>query len=421
MSYFEKVLKDPVHDSIVVDDPWVWSLVNTTAVQRLRRIRQLGTSYLTFHGAEHSRFTHSLGAYETMRRVLHQLQMEFGWPATERHRKLALAAALLHDIGHGPFSHTFESVYPVHHEHWTKRIILEDKELSGVLGQVDSHFGQDLVGILEKRGDFPYIQQLISSQLDVDRMDYLLRDALNTGVSYGRFELGRIIKSLVLQDNLVVLRENSLHTVEQYILARYFMYAQVYLHPVTVGSDILVMNILLRARQLRQAGELLDTPAELSMLFGEEGAKVSVEDYLATDESTLLFAFRTWTRSKDRVLSDLSYRFLNRKLFMPVVRAEPTQEEWAVLRTAARAAGFHPDYYVSGRASAIAAYVYRGEGISILRKDGSISELSRESRIVRALMPDVEYRLFLPREVLEGEGPLHNRVRSLLDPSTLRD
>lgn len=421
MSYFEKVLKDPVHDSIVVDDPWVWSLVNTTAVQRLRRIRQLGTSYLTFHGAEHSRFTHSLGAYETMRRVLHQLQMEFGWPETERHRKLALAAALLHDIGHGPFSHTFESVYPVHHEHWTKRIILEDKELSGVLGQVDSHFGQDLVGILEKRGDFPYIQQLISSQLDVDRMDYLLRDALNTGVSYGRFELGRIIKSLVLQDNLVVLRENSLHTVEQYILARYFMYAQVYLHPVTVGSDILVMNILLRARQLRQAGELLDTPAELSMLFGEEGAKVSVEDYLATDESTLLFAFRTWTRSKDRVLSDLSYRFLNRKLFMPVVRAEPTQEEWAVLRTAARAAGFHPDYYVSGRASAIAAYVYRGEGISILRKDGSISELSRESRIVRALMPDVEYRLFLPREVLEGEGPLHNRVRSLLDPSTLRD
>ena len=415
MAYFEKVLKDPIHDSIVVDDPWVWSLVNTAAVQRLRRIRQLGTSYLTFHGAEHSRFTHSLGAYETMRRVLHELRNEFGWPADERDRKLALAAALLHDIGHGPFSHTFESVYPIHHEHWTKRIMLEDEELAEVLAQVDEDFASDLVGILEKRGDFPYIQQLISSQLDVDRMDYLLRDAMNTGVSYGRFELGRIIKSFVLNDNQVVLRENALHTVEQYILARYFMYAQVYLHPVTVGSDVLVMHILQRARTLRQAGQLPDMPPELAILFGDEGEHVSVQDYLATDESTVLFAFRKWTRSEDKVLSDLSNRFLNRKLFMPIVRAEPSSEEWAILRTAARAMGFHPDDYISGRSSAIAGYVYRGEGISILRKDGTISELSRESRIVRALVPDMEYRLFIPREILAGEGPVCDRVRSLLE------
>lgn len=415
MEYFEKVLKDPVHDSIVVDDPWVWKLVNTAAVQRLRRIRQLGTSYLTFHGAEHSRFTHSLGAYETMRRVLHQLQIEFGWPADERDRKLALSGALLHDIGHGPFSHTFESIYPVHHEHWTKRIILEDDELTEVLAEIDPQFAHDLVGILEKRGHFPYIQQLLSSQLDVDRMDYLLRDAMNTGVSYGRFELGRIIKSLVLSDHQVVLRENALHTVEQYILARYFMYAQVYLHPVTVGSDVLVMNILQRARHLWQSGDLPDMPPELSVLFGDAGEQVTVRDYLAMDESTLLFAFRTWTRSEDLVLSDLSKRFLNRRLFMPIVRPEPSQEEWAVLRTAARALGLHPDYYISGRSSAIAGYVYRGEGISILKQDGTVSELSRESRIVRALMPDTEYRLFMPREIVEGKGPLSDRVRSLLE------
>jgi len=417
--YFEKVLKDPVHDSIVVDDPWIWQVVNTAAMQRLRRIRQLGTSYLTFHGAEHSRFTHSLGAYETMRRVLNQLHSEFGWPATERDRKLALASALLHDIGHGPFSHTFETIYSIHHEHWTKRIILEDVEIAEVLGRVDARFADDLVGILDKRGEYPYIQQLVSSQLDVDRMDYLLRDAMNTGVSYGRFELGRIIKSFVLTDDQLLLKENALHTVEQYILARYFMYTQVYLHPVTVGSDVLVMQILRRARELSQSGKTLDMPRELMALLGEGENGVTVEDYLALDESTLLFAFRLWTRSGDVVLEDLSRRFLNRALFMPIVRAKPTQEEWAVLRTAARAMGYHPDYYVSGRASGIAGYVYRGEGISILKADGTVSELSRESRIVRSLQPDSEYRLFLPKEILEAEGPVGDRVRSLLDVSNV--
>ncbi|MCL6548423.1 MAG: HD domain-containing protein, partial [Alicyclobacillus sp.] len=217
-SYFEKVLKDPVHDEILVDDPWVWRLVNTAVVQRLRRIRQLGTSYLTFHGAEHSRFTHSLGAYETMRRVLVHLRKEFGWPADERDRRLALAAALLHDVGHGPFSHTFESVFPVMHEHWTRRILLEDPELHRILQDIDDEFPKDLVDVLQKAGGHPYIRQLIASQLDVDRMDYLLRDALHTGVSYGRFELARLVRSLALHDGQVVLKASGLHTAEQYIL-----------------------------------------------------------------------------------------------------------------------------------------------------------------------------------------------------------
>ncbi|MCF8565373.1 HD domain-containing protein [Alicyclobacillus tolerans] len=415
MAYFEKVLKDPVHDTIVVDDPWIWRLINASSVQRLRRIRQLGTSYLTFHGAEHSRFTHSLGAYETMRRVLEQLKAEFGWPVDDRDRRLALAVALLHDIGHGPFSHTFESIYPVHHEHWTRRIILEDAELASILAEVDHQLGHDLVGILEKKDGHPLIQQLITSQLDVDRMDYLLRDALITGVSYGRFELNRILRSLALHDGQLLLKASALHTVEQYILARYFMYTQVYLHPVTVGSDVLVRQILLRAGELWREGRLADMPLELRVFVDEEGPSVSVADYLAVDESTLLYAFRIWTRAGDKVLSDLAQRFLNRRLFAPIVLpAEPSQEQWAHLRTAARALGLHPDYYVSGRESAIAGYVYLGQGISILRPDGSVSELSRESRIVRSLVPDTEYRLFLPKEMIEGEGPVCERVRSVL-------
>lgn len=414
MAKFEKVLKDPVHDEILVDDPWIWRLVNTSAVQRLRRIRQLGTSYLTFHGAEHSRFTHSLGAYETMRRVLNHLGRECGWPSDERDRKLALSAALLHDVGHGPFSHTFESIYPVHHEQWTRRIILEDDEVRSILCEVDDEFPDDLTGILRKAGKYPIVEQLITSQLDVDRMDYLLRDALNTGVSYGRFELARLLRSLTISEGQVVLRENALHTVEQYILARYFMYAQVYLHPVTVGSDVLVLQILRRARDLIETGDLSELPNELLAILGAPEEHVRVSDYLALDESTLLYAFRQWSGADDAVLSDLSRRFLHRKLFAPVIRPEPDPEEWAVLRTAARAMGFHPDYYICGRAAEIAGYVYRGEGILLVRADKSRTELSRESKIVRSLVPDSEYRIFVPREVLEGEGPVCERVRSVL-------
>lgn len=414
MHFSEKVLKDPVHDEIVVEDAWVWQLINTSAFQRLRRIRQLGTSYLTFHGAEHSRFTHSLGVYETMRRVLSYLQKEFGWPKEQREHKLALAAALLHDVGHGPFSHTFETVYPVHHEEWTRRILVEDDEVATALSEVDLEFASDISSILAKEGRFPIIEQLITSQLDVDRMDYLLRDAMNTGVNYGRFELGRLIRSLALEDSSVLLRQGGIHTAEQYILARYFMYTQVYLHPVTIGSDVLVGNILRRASELWTNGELVDMPPFLKALF-ENQQNVAVKDYLAIDESTLLYAFRVWaTMERDSVLSDLSSRFLNRRLLAPIIRDEPAKEEWAVLRTAARAMDFHPEYYISGRSSAVAAYVYRGSGIPVLMSDGTKSELSRESRIVRSLIPDKEYRIFLPKEMVEGDHPMVARVRSFL-------
>ncbi|QSO49161.1 HD domain-containing protein [Alicyclobacillus mengziensis] len=413
MPFVEKVLKDPVHDEIVVEDPWIWQLINTSAVQRLRRIRQLGTSYLTFHGAEHSRFTHSLGVYETMRRVLAYLGKEYGFPETERERKLALAAALLHDVGHGPFSHTFETIYPVHHEEWTKRILLEDDEIARLLAEVDDSFAEDLVGILSKRGKHRTIEQLITSQLDVDRMDYLLRDAMNTGVNYGRFELGRLIRSLALADGAVMLKESGLHTAEQYILARYFMYTQVYLHPVTIGSDVLVGNILRRAGELWTAGQLEDMPRFLQAFFVEQSA-VSVKDYLAIDESTLLYAFRIWSTTEDKVLSDLAERFLNRRLLAPIVRSELNSVEWAALRTSARAMGFHPEYYISVRKSEVSAYVYRGSGISVLKTDGSRSELSMESRIVRSLIPDTEYRVFLPKEMVEGDHAVAGRVRSII-------
>lgn len=411
---FEKVLKDPVHDEVVFDCPLLWDLVNTSALQRLRRIRQLGTSYMTYHGAEHTRFAHSLGAYETMRRVLMHLERECGWPARARDRQLALCSALLHDIGHGPFSHTFETILHVHHELWTHRIILEDVELRQRLDSVDSEFASDLVRILRKDGRYPVIEALVSSQLDVDRMDYMLRDALATGVSYGQFELTRLIRSLTLQNDQVFLKKSSLHTVEQYLLARYFMYVQVYLHPVTVGSDVLVEKILTRVKDLLESGENVRIPTSLERVM-MTGGDVPVETYLRLDESVLVYAFHMFQESSDKVLSDLAARFLNRRLFTPIIREQPTLSEWASLRTIAKTMGYHPDYYVTERASKIPGYEVLGQGITLIDEHGLTTDLSQVSKLIRTLVPSLEHRLFLPKDMLSDAGDdMAGRVQSIL-------
>lgn len=410
---FEKVLKDPVHDEILFEDPLLWTLVNTSAMQRLRRIRQLGTSYMTFHGAEHTRFAHSLGAYETMRRVLSHLERECGWPVAKRDRQLGLCAALLHDVGHGPFSHTFESVLGIHHEAWTYRILLEDPALRDTLSEVDSDFAYDVVSILKNDGRFPAFEALVSSQLDVDRMDYMLRDAMATGVSYGQFELARLIRSLTLADGRIFVKRSSLHTVEQYLLARYFMYVQVYLHPVTVGSDVLVEKILTRATDLLRAGATVPIPPALEEVL--TSGETSVESYLRLDESVLLYAFHLWADAKDDILKDLANRFLNRRLFAPVIRDELSVSEWASLRTTAKAMNFHPDYYVTERVSNIPGYEVLGRGLALMDANGDVADLSQVSKLIRTLVPSQEHRLFLPKEMLEGgKDPLSHRVQSIV-------
>nr|WP_054671844.1 HD domain-containing protein [Calditerricola satsumensis] len=191
----EKVFKDPVHDYIHVRKQFVWDLINTRAFQRLRRIKQMGTSDLTFHGAVHTRFAHSLGAYEVMRKLLNYLS-RFWSDQPDDFVAVAYAAALLHDIGHGPFSHAFEKAIGSRHEEWTQRIIREDEEIAAILAELDPSLPDEVARVYDKTQPvrYPLIRQLIASQLDVDRMDYLLRDAVSTGVTYGRFELERMFR-----------------------------------------------------------------------------------------------------------------------------------------------------------------------------------------------------------------------------------
>ena len=401
----EKVFKDPVHDYIYVTDRLIWDLINTRAFQRLRRIRQLGTAYFTYHGAEHSRFTHSLGTYETMRNVLSHFERNFYWPSDRRQRMLALCSALLHDIGHGPFSHTIESVFKCHHETWTQRILLEDPEINTLLKErMDDQFPQDVADVIAKKSKYPLVVKLISSQLDVDRMDYLLRDALNTGVTYGRFELERLIRIMRPEHNDVVVKKSGLHTVEQYILARYFMYSQVYLHPVTIGSDVLLRHVLLRAKHLQERGEQVYIPSELLPFFERNSEDISVKEYLLLDEGTIEYTMQSWSMAEDAILRDLADRFVNRRLFGTIHTRELKPVEQQMIREMFKTQGLNPDYYLSFHQATSGGYHMYSQGITLVDEEGHHSDIAASSSIVRSLQPEAKYRVICPKEVLRGEG-----------------
>ena len=249
----EKVFKDPVHRYIHVRDRVIWDLIGTKEFQRLRRIKQLGTTYLTFHGAEHSRFNHSLGVYEIVRRIVDDVfSNRPEWKQEER--LLSLCAALLHDLGHGPFSHSFEKVFDLDHEQFTQQIILGDTEVNNVLRRVGPDFPKKVAEVIAKTYENKFVVSLISSQIDADRMDYLQRDAYFTGVSYGHFDMERILRVMRPREEHVVIKQSGMHAVEDYIMSRYQMYWQVYFHPVTRSAEVILTKILHRAKYLSESG-----------------------------------------------------------------------------------------------------------------------------------------------------------------------
>lgn len=403
----EKVFKDPVHKYIYVQDPLIWDVINTREFQRLRRIRQLGTSYLTFHGAEHSRFSHSLGAYEIARKIINQFERnEYeGWPKGER--MLCLCAALLHDIGHGPFSHSIEKVFGEHHETWTCRIILGDTEVNRVLKQADASLPERIAQVIRKTYPEEIVVSLVSSQLDADRMDYLLRDAYCTGVNYGMYDLDRILRVVRPYQGKIVVKESGMHAVEDYLMSRYQMYWQVYFHPVTRSSEILLRHIFFRAKDLFTEGyRFAFLPVPLQRLMD---GTLEVEDYLRLDEPLVQATFEMWTDERDPVLSDLCRRFLNRRLFK---YASPEWMDDAGLEKLERFGqqeGFDPKYYLHVDFPKDMSYdIYRsgsgsGHPIFLLKETGGLVELSLVSNVVRSISGTQvgKARIYMPEQIWE--------------------
>lgn len=402
----EKVFKDPVHRYVHVRDQVIWDLIGTREFQRLRRIRQLGTTYLVFHGAEHSRFNHSLGVYEIVRRIVDDVfQGRPEW--NEDERLLVLCAALLHDLGHGPFSHAFEKVFETDHEEFTRRILLEQTEVHEVLRRVSADFPEKVAQVIEKTYPNKLVVSLISSQIDADRMDYLQRDAYYTGVSYGQFDMERIMRVMRPRAHGVVIKESGMHAVEDYIMSRYQMYLQIYFHPVSRSAEAILHSILKRVKHLRADGYWFKYDPAHFLPFFEK--RVTVEDYVALDESVMLTYFQFWMTEKDMILSDLCRRFVNRKLFQyESFDPQEEPERYAFMRESVIAAGYDPAYYFVYNSTSDLPYDFyrpgsesKKEPIYLLMADGQQRELSEESMLVEAIAGKlkVDRKVYFPGEI----------------------
>ena len=418
----EKVFKDPVHRYVHVRDKLIWDLIGTAEFQRLRRIRQLGTTFFTFHGAEHSRFNHSLGVYEIIRRIIEIFQGREHWDNSER--LLCLAAALLHDVGHGPFSHSFEKVFRLDHEEWTRAIITGDTEINAVLKRVSDDFPKKVAEVIAKTYENKLVVSMISSQIDADRMDYLQRDAFYTGVSYGHFDMERILRVMRPTEDQVVIKKSGMHAVEDYIMSRYQMYWQVYFHPVTRSAEVILTKILHRAKKLYKEGyQFAIEPKHFYSLFN---GNVSLKDYLALDESVMLFFFQNWMHEKDDILKDLCTRFMNRNLFK-YIEFNPNSSylQLMELMKLFTEAGIDTNYYLEVDSSSDLPYdFYRpgeeGERIPIylLMPNGELRELSRESEIVESISGKkrTDHKLYYPQDFVDSlpEGDIKKKIKEIL-------
>ena len=400
-----KVFKDPVHRYVQVIDQVIWDLIATPEFQRLRRVKQLGTTYLTFHGAEHSRFNHSLGVYEIVRRMINKMEKYDSWNKEER--LVCLCAALLHDLGHGPFSHSFEKVLTLDHEEFTQRIILEDTNINKVLRRIEPGFPEKVARVIAKDYEDQLVVSIISSQIDADRMDYLLRDAYYTGVSYGQFDMERILRVMRPTDNQIVIKSSGMHAVEDYIMSRYQMYWQVYFHPVTRSAEVILTKIFHRLKYLSEHDyRFKEEPTLLLTLLKGD---IDLQDYLQVDDTVIYYYFQRWQFEKDDILRDLCTRFIHRHLFK-YTEFDPLNdaEKLTQLQTLFQQAGLDPNYYLVVDSSADLPYdVYRPGGdrvpIYLQVPSNELKELSTYSVIVDAITGKTrqDHKLYFPEDSIQ--------------------
>src|SRR2546423_4136546 len=350
----ERIYRDPVHNIIRLrtdtdEGELMMRLIDTPEFQRLRRIKQLGLGLYTYQGAEHSRFTHSLGAFHLMSRVLDRLSEKH--ELDYRDRAAARAAALLHDVGHGSFSHVMEKVLGFHHEKWTVEVVLsEATEIGQLLRSHSADLPRKVAAIIEGNFQPAALAQLVSSQLDVDRMDYLLRDSLMTGAKYGLYDLEWIVTALQIDEegDRIYVAARGVFAVEEYLQARYYMFRQVYFHRTLRSAEAVLRSALRRALKLLQSGETIWYAPGTAFEKVLRGKPLTLMEHLEIDDSDVIFHLKQWQRAADPVLSDLSLRFVGRRLFKAIDLDMPQSERAdfiAEARELVARAGYDPDYY----------------------------------------------------------------------------
>ncbi len=363
------ILRDPVHGLVSFEseeEKVVPLLLATPELQRLRRVRQLGVTSVAFPGAEHTRFSHALGSALVMKlliarlRAIHQ-ELPFWQQVTTGPARDALAAALLHDVGHGPLSHLFEDALAgvPHHEAWTERIVVDPTTgVHKVLAALEPGMPDRVAALVRGEHPLPYLARAVSGSFDVDRCDYLLRDAHATGVSYGHFDLAWLLRSLRFAPPLgesapalAIDGAKGLPAIEAFLLARLFMFQQVYLHKATRAAEWMIRTVLARAATRVAKGDRLESVPR-AIALAAVGGKVGLGDYLELDDAVLTVAMHAWESAKDATLADLTRRIRARHLFKTIeLFGEQTlpdgrEAAHATAREIAVARGLDPDAYV---------------------------------------------------------------------------
>ena len=378
-----KIINDPVHGFITINDPLIFEIISHPFYQRLRRIQQMALAQMVYPGAVHTRLHHSLGAYHLMTIAINELK-EKGIVITEEEALAAKAAILLHDIGHGPYSHALENVLlkGIHHEEISLRIMdaLNEDANPKLKGQLT-------LAIQIFRNQYPkkFLHQLISGQLDVDRLDYLSRDSFFTGVSEGVVGYERILKMLTVCDNELVVEEKGINSVEKFLLSRRLMYWQVYRHKTVVASENMLIKIIERAQYLfQQNNDSVKTNALLDTFLAHPNISINELDlnaYCNLDDTDILHAIKQWQNNTDPVLSILCKGLLNRKCFKCQIQSEPiTEVQWdkAIAKTAERFPFNKEDLAYLCFQGTVSNTLYKNdnETIKVLLKSGEICNIS---------------------------------------------
>lgn len=414
----KKIFNDPVYGFISIPREIIFDVIEHRYFQRLRRIKQLGMTHLVYPGALHTRFHHVLGAMHLMTKAIQTIRRK-GHEITESEEQAVLLAILLHDIGHGPFSHALEHdiVTGVSHE-----------EISGFfIDRISEEFDGELdlaLEIFKNNYSKKFLHQLVSSQLDMDRMDYLNRDSFYTGVSEGIIGSDRIIEMLNVKDGELVLEEKGIYSIEKFIVARRLMYWQVYLHKTVVAAEFMLIHVLRRAKELAMEGnELFASPAlkfflENNITRDDFKKNPDVLDKFAMlDDFDILGAIKVWQSHEDKVLSTLSKKLIDRNLFKIEVSKKPFTEEVInevtdYVKANMDISDDEVDHFVYSDILTNSAYNDSKETINLLMKDGSVIDVAEASDNlnISALSNPVE-KYFLSYPVFHAEKPKQLRIK----------
>jgi uncharacterized protein len=380
-----KIVNDPIYGFITIPYSILFDLIEHPYFQRLRRIKQLGLTNLVYPGALHTRFHHAIGAMHLMGQAIEEIRNK-GHEITDEEAKAVSIAILLHDIGHGPFSHALEHsiVSNIHHERISE--LFMDKLNEEFNGELDL-----AVKIFQNKYSKKYLHQLVSSQLDVDRLDYLQRDSFYTGVSEGVISADRIIKMLNVVNGQLAIEAKGIYSIEKFIIARRLMYWQVYLHKTVLGAENLLVNILKRAKELAEKGvELFCTPAFRIFLYNNYNEQDFIskpellESFSMLDDYDIMTSIKVWVNHKDKVLSMLCEQLINRKLFKVELQNSSFKESAIAdikekVKKSLKINDSEMDYFVFTGNVINEAYRADKIHINILFKDGSTVDIAKAS------------------------------------------